>query len=74
MLYRKMGDMLSQTPMDRYNGHNARYLQQLVAMEWQRLSPAEQRGVRAWPQQGDQTPLALTVADQLFEERDFLRA
>ena len=59
--------------MDRYNGHNVRYLQQLTAMEWQRLTPAEQRGIRAWTQQG-QEPLALTVADQLFEERDFSRA
>ena len=74
MLYRKMGDMFGEAPMDRYNGHNARYLQQLTAMELQRLTPAEQRGIRAWTQQGQQAPLALTVADQLFEERDFRRA
>ena len=68
MLYQKMGKMLSQAPMDRYNGHNVRYLQQLMAMEWQRLTPAEQRGIKAWTQQA---PLALAVADQLFAEQDF---
>jgi len=74
VLYRKMVELLSEAPMDRYNGHNARYLQQLAAMEWQRLTPAEQRGIRSWGEQGQQVPLALAVADQLFEVSDFRRA
>ena len=68
MLYRKMGDMLGQVPMDRYNGHNARYLLQLAAMEWQRLRPAAQRGIQAWD---GRAPLVLAVADRLFAEGDF---
>lgn len=71
MLYRKMGAMLSQAPMDRYNGHNARYLQQLAAMEWQRLTPAAQRGIQAWD---GKAPLVLAVADRLFAAGDFRRA
>ena len=75
IVHRKMTDMLREKPMDRYNTHNARYLQQLTAMEWQRLVPAEQSGIKAWMQQdGQKTSLALTVADQLFEQRDFARA
>ena len=74
ILHRKMADMLREKPMDLYNAHNARYLQQLTAMEWQRLVPAEQSGIKAWSQQDKQISLALTVADQLFEQRDFGRA
>jgi hypothetical protein len=74
ILHRKMADMLREKPMDLYNAHNARYLQQLTAMEWQRLVPAEQSGIKAWTQQDKQISLALTVADQLFEQRDFGRA
>ena len=74
ILQRKMANMLREKPMDRYNAHNARYLQQLTAMEWQRLVPAEQQGIKAWMQQGKRVSLALTVADQLFEQRDFARA
>ena len=74
LLQQKMASMLREKPMDRYNAHNARYLQQLMAMQWQRLVPAEQRGIKAWTQQNKQASLALTVADQLFEQRDFVRA
>ena len=42
--YNKMGAMLAQAPLHQYNGHNARYLKQLAAMEGQRLSP----GRTAW--------------------------
>ena len=73
-LHRKMAAMLSQEPMKRYNGHNARYLQQLMTMEWQRLTSAEQRGIQAWMQGGQKVPLALAVADLLFEAEDFSRA
>ena len=72
--YNKMGAMLSQAPLHQYNGHNARYLKQLAAMEGQRLSPGERRGVEQWMQQGQQGPLVLAVADRLFTERDFARA
>ena len=72
--YRKMGAMLAQAPLHQYNGHNVRYLEQLAAMEGQRLSPGERRGVEQWMQQGQQGPLALAVADRLFTERDFGRA
>ena len=43
--YNKMGAMLAQAPLHQYNGHNARYLKQLAAMEGQRLSLGERRGV-----------------------------
>ncbi len=69
--YNKMGAMLAQAPLHQYNGHNVRYLKQLAAMEGQRLSPGERRGVEQWMQQG---PLVLAVADQLFSEQDFARA
>ena len=69
--YNKMGAMLAQAPLHQYNGHNARYLKQLAAMEGQRLSSGERRGVEQWMQQG---PLVLAVADQLFSEQDFARA
>ncbi|MYK41910.1 MAG: hypothetical protein F4049_17045 [Gemmatimonadetes bacterium] len=69
--YNKMGAMLAQAPLHQYNGHNARYLKQLAAMEGQRLSLGERRGVEQWIEQG---PLVLAVADQLFTERDFARA
>ncbi len=72
--YNKMGAMLAQAPWHQYNGHNARYLKQLAAMEGQRLSSAERRGVEQWVEQGRQGPLALAVADQLFTARDFARA
>ena len=49
--YNKMGAMLAQAPLHQYNGHNARYLKQLAAMEGQRLSPGERRGVEQWTQQ-----------------------
>jgi lysophospholipase L1-like esterase len=74
LVAKKMGEMLSQVPMDRYNGHNARYLKQLAAMEYQRLSSPEQRGLSAWAKQDGQVPLALAVADRLFEVGDFRRA
>lgn len=69
--YSKMGAMLAQAPLHQYNGHNARYLAQLAAMEGQRLSPGERRGIEQWRQQG---PLVLAVADRLFTEQDFARA
>ena len=72
--YNKMGAMLAQAPLHQHNGHNARYLKQLAAMEGQRLSPGERRGVEQWTQQKQQGPLVLAVADQLFSERDFVRA
>ena len=72
--YNKMGAMLAQAPLHQYNGHNARYLKQLAAMEGQRLSLGERRGVEQWIEQGRQGPLVLAVADQLFTERDFARA
>ena len=72
--YNKMGAMLAQAPLHQYNGHNARYLKQLAAMEGQRLSLGERRGVEQWIEQGRQGPLVLAVADQLFSERDFARA
>ena len=72
--YNKMGAMLVQAPLHQYNGHNARYLKQLAAMEGQRLSPVERRGVEQWIEQGRQGPLVLAAADQLFTERDFARA
>ena len=72
--YNKMGAMLAQAPLHQYNGHNARYLKQLAAMEGQRLSLGERRGVEQWMQQGRQGPLVLAVADQLFTEGDFARA
>ena len=72
--YNKMGAMLAQAPLYQYNGHNARYLKQLAAMEGQRLSLGERRGVEQWIEQGRQGPLVLAVADQLFSERDFARA
>lgn len=72
--YNKMGAMLAQAPLHQYNGHNARYLRQLAAMEGQRLSPGERRGVERWVEQGRQGPLVLAVADQLFSARDFARA
>ena len=72
--YNKMGAMLAQAPLHQYNGHNERYLKQLAAMEGQRLSPGERRGVELWIEQGRQGPLVLAVADQLFTERDFARA
>ena len=72
--YNKMGAMLAQAPLHQHNGHNARYLKQLAAMEGQRLSPGERRGVEQWMQQKQQGPLVLAVADQLFSERDFARA
>ena len=71
--YNKMGAMLAQAPLHQHNGHNARYLKQLAAMEGQRLSPGERHGVEQWTQQ-QQGPLVLAVADQLFSERDFARA
>ena len=46
--YNKMGAMLAQAPLHQYNGHNVRYLKQLAAMEGQRLSPGERRGVEQW--------------------------
>ena len=72
--YNKMGAMLAQAPLHQHNGHNARYLKQLAAMEGQRLSPGERRGVEQWTPQKQQGPLVLAVADQLFSERDFARA
>lgn len=72
--YNKMGAMLAQAPLGQYNGHNARYLKQLAAMEGQRLSLGERRGIEQWMQQRRQGPLVLAVADQLFTERDFARA
>ena len=72
--YNKMGAMLAQAPLHQYNGHNVRYLKQLAAMEGQRLSPGERRGVEQWIELGRQGPLVLAVADQLFTERDFARA
>ena len=72
--YNKMGAMLAQAPLHQYNGHNARYLNQLGAMEGQRLFLGERRGVEQWIEQGRQGPLVLAVADQLFTERDFARA
>ena len=72
--YNKMGAMLAQAPLNQYNGHNVRYLKQLAAMEGQRLSPGERRGVEQWIEQGRQGPLVLAVADQLFTERDFAQA
>ena len=72
--YNKRGAMLAQAPLHQHNGHNARYLKQLAAMEGQRLSPGERRGVEQWTQQKQQGPLVLAVADQLFSERDFARA
>ena len=88
--YNKMGAMLAQAPLHQYNGHNVRYLKQLAAMEGQRLSLGERRGVEQWMEQGfdlrlrraqssrsaegRQGPLVLAVADQLFTERDFVRA
>ena len=72
--YNKMGAMLAQAPLHQYNGHNARYLKQLAAMEGQRLSLGERRGVEQWIEQERQGPLVLAVADQLFTERDFVRA
>ncbi|MXX40400.1 MAG: hypothetical protein F4Z85_20465, partial [Gemmatimonadetes bacterium] len=88
--YNKMGAMLAQAPLHQYNGHNVRYLKQLAAMEGQRLSLGERRGVEQWIEQGfdlrlrraqssrsaegRQGPLVLAVADQLFTERDFARA
>ena len=72
--YNKMGAMLAQAPLHQYNGHNARYLKQLAAMEGQRLSLGARRGVEQWIEQGRQGPLVLAVADQLFSERDFARA
>jgi len=52
--YNKMGAMLAQVPLHQYNGHNVRYLKQLAAMEGQRLSPGERRGVEQWIEQGRQ--------------------
>ena len=72
--YNKMGAMLAQAPLHQYNGHNARYLKQLAAMEGQRLSPGKRRGVEQWIEQGQQGPLVLAVADQLFTGRDFAQA
>ena len=72
--YNKMGAMLAQAPLHQYNGHNVRYLKQLAAMEGQRLSLGERRGVEQWIEQGRQGPLVLAVADQLFTEGDFARA
>ncbi len=72
--YNKMGAMLAQAPLHQYNGHNVRYLEQLAAMEGQRLSPGERRGLEQWMQQEQQGPLVLAVADQLFTARDFARA
>ena len=74
VVYNKMGAMLAQAPLHQYNGHNARYLKQLAAMEGQRLSLGERRGIEQWMEQGRQGPLVLAVADQLFTERDFARA
>ena len=71
--YNKMGAMLAQAPLHQYNGHNARYLKQLAAMEGQRLSLGERRGVEQWTQK-QQGPLVMAVADQLFTMRDFARA
>ena len=72
--YNKMGAMLAQAPLHQYNGHNALYLKQLAAIEGQRLSLGERRGVEQWIEQGRQGPLVLAVADQLFTARDFARA
>ena len=72
--YNKMGAMLAQAPLHQYNGHNVRYLKQLAAMEGQRLSLGERRGVEQWIEQERQGPLVLAVADQLFTARDFARA
>ena len=46
----------------------------MAAMEGQRLSLGERRGVEQWIKQGRQGPLVLAVADQLFTARDFARA
>ena len=72
--YNKMGAMLAQAPLHQYNEHNARYLKQLAAMEGQRLSLGERRGIEQWIEQERQGPLVLAVADQLFTARDFARA
>ena len=67
-----MGRLLGEAPLDQHNGDRARQL--LVRAREASLSPGEQRGLAKWRQIGQQAPLSLVVADELFAAQDFGRA
>ena len=73
-VYRGMGELLSLPPMDRYNAHNADRFRRLAAETWQALSEAEKRGFRQRRESGEDIPLTLNIADQLFAVGDFAAA
>jgi len=66
-----MSELLSSTPMDRYNRHNAERFKQQAAAAWKSLTPEEQAGARKWMRHRADVPLVLDVADELFKARSF---
>jgi tetratricopeptide (TPR) repeat protein len=69
-----MAELLGSPPMDRFHRDEAQLFRRRAAERWTRLSPAEQRGAERWMSHRETTPLALEVADQLYQDRHFDRA
>ena len=74
VLQRTIAKLLASPPMDRYNGHNARFFRQRARAEWQQLSAPERLVAEKWLEHQGDMPLVLDAAEQLFAARDFSQA
>jgi len=69
-----MAELLGSPPMAEFNAHNAARLRRQAQAGWAALTPAERRGARRWQSHRELAPLALEVADELFQAGDLCRA
>ena len=69
-----MAELLGAPPMDRFHRHAAEIFRQRGARRWRELSAAERRGSQRWMKQGEMTPLALELANELYVDRQFAAA
>jgi hypothetical protein len=65
-------ELLARPPLEQHD--RSAWNRRQAELGWQQLSPAEQAGFSTWVRLGRRPPLALTVADKLFEARRFADA
>lgn len=69
-----MAELLAAPPMRRFHLQDAETFRKRGARRWQALSNAERRGAQRWIEQGETTPLAHEIANELYAEHRFAEA
>lgn len=73
-VYTEMHSLLSEPPMDKGNEARARKLEQKADSLWLRLTDGERRGFQFWNSGSSGRSLALSAADQLFANEEWMLA